>query len=113
MDDLSEKQSLQVPRLSGLQFTPRASDALAYEDDRGADDMGAMGYQQTLMYGRYSRSLGDELREEMKRQKMLEKTHRKEFRKIKTELRGRTEREDKVCSLLIGRGGSRDLNTNL
>ena len=67
-----------------------------------------MGYQQTLMYGRYSRSLGDDLREEMKRQKMLEKTHRKEFRKIKTELRGRTARQDKVqyniLSLLIGPG---------
>ena len=96
MDEPSEKHSLQVPRLSGLQFTPRPSDVLAYEDDTGANDMEAMGYQQTLMYGRYSRSLGDELREEMKRQKMLEKTHRKEFRKIKTELRGRTARQDKV-----------------
>ena len=79
MDDHSEKDSLQVPRLSGLQFTPRPSDVLAYEDDNGASDTGAMGYQQTLMYGRYSRSLGDELREEMKRQTMLEKTHRKEL----------------------------------
>ena len=98
MDDPSEKHSLQVPRLSGLQFTPRPSDVLAYEDEAGAHDMGAMGYQQTLMYGRYSRSLGDELREEMKRQKMLEKTHRKEFRKIKSELRGRTARQDKVIT---------------
>ena len=68
------------------------------EDGRDHEEAGAgaMGYQQTLMYGRYSRSLGDELREEMKRQKMLEKTHRKEFRKIKTELSGRTARQDKV-----------------
>ena len=59
------------------------------EDGRDHEEAGAgaMGYQQTLMYGRYSRSLGDELREEMRRQKMLEKTHRKEFRKIKNELR--------------------------
>ena len=46
------------------------------EDGRDHEEAGAgaMGYQQTLMYGRYSRSLGDELREEMRRQKMLEKT---------------------------------------
>ena len=98
-----EKLSLQVPRVPGLQISSslgaRPSDVLAYEEEDGGG-LGAMGYQQTLMYGRYSRSLGEELREEMKRQKMLEKTHRKEFRKIKNELRGRGERQDKLYSVL-------------
>ena len=54
------------------------------EEEEG---MGAMGYQQTLMYGRYSRSLGDEIKEEAKRQQLVEKRRRKEYRKRKKELR--------------------------
>ena len=89
MDDNHDKNMLQVPKISGLQFTnfsPR-NQGSDNEDSFDDDGPGAMGYQQTLMYGRYSRSLGDELREEMKRQKMLEKSHKREYRKIKTELR--------------------------
>merc|ERR1719219_2793215 len=47
-----------------------------------------MGYEQTLMYGRYTRDLGEELKTELKRQKILEKTRRKELKRIKTDLRG-------------------------
>ena len=54
------------------------------EDEEG---VGAMGYQQTLMYGRYSRSLGDQIKEEAKRQQLVEKRRRKEYRKRKKELR--------------------------
>ena len=54
------------------------------EEEEG---MGAMGYQQTLMYGRDSRSLGDEIKEEAKRQQLVEKRRRKEYRKRKKELR--------------------------
>lgn len=51
------------------------------------EEAGAMGYQQTLMYGRYSRSLGDQIKEEAKRQKMVEKLRQKEYRQRKKELR--------------------------
>merc|ERR1719210_133858 len=47
-----------------------------------------MGYQQTLMYGRYSKSLGDQIKEEAKRQKVVEKLRKKEHKKRKQELRG-------------------------
>jgi hypothetical protein len=50
-------------------------------------EAGAMGYQQTLMYGRYTRSLGDQIKEEAKRQKVVEKMRRKENKKRKQELR--------------------------
>merc|ERR1719187_277092 len=50
-----------------------------------------MGYQQTLMYGRYSKSLGDQIKEEAKRQRVVEKLRKKEYRKRKKELRGRGE----------------------
>jgi len=53
--------------------------------------MGSMGYQETLMYGRYSRSLGDKIKEEAKRQKLVEKRRKKEYRKRKKELRGKGE----------------------
>jgi len=51
-------------------------------------ESGAMGYQQTLMYGRYSKSLGDQIKEEAKRQKVVEKLRKKEHKKRKQELRG-------------------------
>merc|ERR1719209_827762 len=47
-----------------------------------------MGYQQTLMYGRYSKSLGDQIKEEAKRLKVVEKLRKKEHKKRKQELRG-------------------------
>merc|ERR1740131_516042 len=47
-----------------------------------------MGYQHTLMYGRYSKSLGDQIKEEAKRQKVVEKLRKKEHKKRKQELRG-------------------------
>ena len=75
---MEDKNMLQVPKQPVM--VPRRLEG----DEEVA---GAMGYQQTLMYGRYSRSLGDQLQEEMKRQKMLHKTHKKEFMRIKTELR--------------------------
>ena len=53
----------------------------------GEGEQGAMGYQQTLMYGRYSRSLGDQIKEEAKRQKVVEKMRKKEHKKRKQELR--------------------------
>ena len=43
------------------------------EDDEGSAAGGGMGYQQTLMYGRYSKSLGDYAKEEAKRQRITEK----------------------------------------
>ena len=69
-------------------MVPTAEDRLsaggsAVDDDEGRE----MGYQQTLMYGRYSRSLGDQVREEAKRQKSVEKRRRKEYRRRKRELR--------------------------
>ena len=71
-----EKLSLQVPRVPGLQISPslgaRPSDVLAYEEEDGGG-LGAMGYQQTLMYGRYSEALGDYAREEAERQRVSEK----------------------------------------
>ena len=48
-----------------------------------------MGYQQTLMYGRYSKSLGDFAKEEAKKQMFLEKRRRKaREKKRKEELMG-------------------------
>ena len=58
------------------------TDGLAEEGESGA-----MGYQQTLMYGRYSKSLGDQIKEEAKRQKVVEKLRKKEHKKRKQELR--------------------------
>ena len=80
---MEDKNMLQVPKQPVI--LPRRS--LGGDEDEDEEVAGAMGYQQTLMYGRYSRSLGDQLQEEMKRQKMLHKTHKKEFMRIKTELR--------------------------
>ncbi len=38
--------------------------------DSDEENKSAMGYQQTLMYGRYSRSLGEYAKEESKRQRV-------------------------------------------
>ncbi|XP_040580336.1 chloride channel protein 2 [Lepeophtheirus salmonis] len=64
----------------------------------------AMGYQQTLMYGRYSRSLGDYAKEESKRLKLIDKQRQKEYRKRKRELSGSKKRGEcyRQCSHCIG-----------
>lgn len=87
-DKDQDRNLLQVPRLSSLQFASmgRATD-LEVDDIAETGEMGEMGYQQTLMYGRYTRDLGEQLRTELKRQKMLEKTRKKELKRIKTDLR--------------------------
>ena len=65
------------------------------DDDDGEDGKEKtedMGYQQTLMYGRYSRSLAEDIKEEAaqaKRQKLVEKLRQKEMKKrhYETELK--------------------------
>ena len=62
------------------------------DDDEGEDGKEKtedMGYQQTLMYGRYSRSLAEDIKEEAKRQKLVEKLRQKELKKrhYETELK--------------------------
>ena len=49
--------------------------------EEGGEEEGGLGYQQTLMYGRYSRSLGESVKAEARRQQELERTRRKEYRK--------------------------------
>ena len=85
-DKEQDKNLLQVPRPSNLQFiSNNASDIEVEVGD--ISEMGGMGYEQTLMYGRYTRDLGEELKTELKRQKILEKTRRKELKRMKTDLR--------------------------
>ena len=52
------------------------------EESTEEERSGAMGYQQTLMYGRYSKSLGEEVK---KRQKIVEKLRLREIKKRKYE----------------------------
>jgi len=85
-DKMSINASLSVPVTPG---TPRAEDRL--NPSEVDDEAREMGYQQTLMYGKYSRSLGDQIKEEAKRQKMVDKRRRKEYRRRKRELSGRGE----------------------
>lgn len=56
------------------------------------DEKTAMGYQQTLMYGRYSKSLGEYAKEEAKRQKMVERRRRRQSRRRQAELTGEKSR---------------------
>jgi len=72
---------------NSLQVPETARERLDGSDMEDQEES-AMGYQQTLMYGRYSRTLGDQIREEAKRQKLVEKRRKKESRKRKRELRG-------------------------
>ena len=68
------------------------------DDDDGEDGKEKtedMGYQQTLMYGRYSRSLAEDIKEEAaqaKRQKLVEKLRQKEMKKrhYETELKSQS-----------------------
>ena len=82
-----DKNLLQVPRPSNLQFSSASDIEVEVEDFSQLGGLGGMGYEQTLMYGRYTRDLGEELKTELKRQKILEKTRRKELKRIKTDLR--------------------------
>jgi len=82
------KDTLMVPGSAGTIGSLPSPEGGLDEEEEG---MGAMGYQQTLMYGRYSRSLGDQIKEEAKRHQLVEKRRRKEYRKRKKELRGRGE----------------------
>ena len=87
-DKDQDKNLLQVPRPSNLQFSRNSPSDIEVEVEVGdISEMGGMGYEQTLMYGRYTRDLGEELKTELKRQKILEKTRRKELKRIKTDLR--------------------------
>ena len=79
------EERLSVPGELVCPPSPALGTGLGLEDDR--EEQGAMGYQQTLMYGRYSRSLGDQIKEEAKRQKVVEKMRKKETKKRKQELR--------------------------
>merc|ERR1719397_505557 len=47
-----------------------------------------MGYQQTLMYGRYSKSLGDQIKKETRAMMTPRRPRKKEHKKRKQELRG-------------------------
>jgi hypothetical protein len=51
------------------------------------DQRSAFGYQQTLMYGQYSKALGQQLKEEAKKIKQLEKQRKEEYRRQRKELR--------------------------
>ena len=65
--------------------------AIAKNDPKNAEDdenQPAMGYQQTIMYGTYSKALGDYAREEAKRQKVEEKMRKRRTRKETAELAG-------------------------
>ena len=85
-----------------------AVDVVNSDDDDGeANDEDVektedMGYQQTLMYGRYSRTLADEVRQEAKRQKLVEKLRQKEQKKryYETELKIRNTFVRKICNIL-------------
>lgn len=59
------------------------------DDDERVRDVGAaMGYQETLMYGRYSKSLGEYAKEEARKQREVELRRKKEARKRLRELSG-------------------------
>ena len=77
---------LQIPPTSNLQLMRKGEIEVDYDVD-DISQLGGMGYEQTLMYGRYTRDLGEELKTELKRQKILEKTRKKELKRIKTDLR--------------------------
>ena len=61
------------------------------EDDND-EQATSMGYQQTLMYGRYSRSLGDYAKEEAKKQRMIEAQRKKDTKRRMRELSGKKQR---------------------
>ena len=70
------------------------------EESTEEERNGAMGYQQTLMYGRYSKSLGEEVK---KRQKIVEKLRLREIkkRKYETELKIKNAFLRKIVNLCL------------
>ena len=84
--------------MAGASYAERISmtSAMSAEDrdsDGEGDGKSEMGYQQTLMYGRYSRSLGEFAKEEAKRQRRdIEIERRKESKKRMRELSGKKQR---------------------
>jgi len=68
------------------------------ENEEKTEDMG---YQQTLMYGRYRKSLADDVKEVAKRQKLVEKLRKKEVKKrqFESELLKRNSCVRKVCEV--------------
>ena len=66
-----------------------ATSTLQKTENEDEDRSSAMGYQQTLMYGRYSKSLGDYAKEEAKRQKILEKKRKRQIQKRNEEITGK------------------------
>ena len=65
------------------------------DGEEGSDDVAKtedMGYQQTLMYGRYSKSLAEDIKEEARRQRVVEKIRLKEQRRrnYETELQSKS-----------------------
>ena len=63
------------------------------ESDEDEDGKSEMGYQQTLMYGRYSRTLGEFAKEEAKKkQREIEIQRRKDSKKRMRELSGKKQR---------------------
>ena len=71
------------------------------EEDKNETKTDDMGYQQTLMYGRYSKSLADDIKEAAKRQKLVEKIRQKELKKkiYETELIRRNSFVRKLCNV--------------
>ena len=79
---MSEQNTLNVPEGSVV------SSSIPSNNESDDERATAMGYQQTLMYGRYSKSLGEYAREEAKRQKILDKHRKRQERKSLAELTG-------------------------
>ena len=76
---------LNVPNPSDSVISNTSSNNGESEDD---ERQPAMGYQQTLMYGSYSKALGDYAREQAKRQKVMDKQRKRRLRKHRAELTG-------------------------
>jgi len=90
---------------TNVDFAP--VDVVNSDDEDGEDDKENeektedMGYQQTLMYGRYRKSLADDVKEVAKRQKLVEKLRKKEVKKrqFESELLKRNSCVRKVCEV--------------
>ena len=81
-------ESLLVPDPTGA----TNSSTTINEDGDEEERQTAMGYQQTLMYGRYSKALGEYAREEAKRQKIIDKKRRRRRQKQSAEWSGKQSR---------------------
>ena len=86
--------TLQVP-------TTSTTSTLDSNKDDDEDRNTAMGYQQTLMYGRYSKSLGEYAKEEAKRQKIIDKKRKRQAERQKEEITGEKSRSKNYRTILI------------